>query len=490
MRAFSSRLQQSVTSIKQSLAAALAPAPDPRQAIPEAQQRSLLDGLEEERADTTASRAMLESHAQRLNALLPAIAAQIDRSQALGDAGLLGDTGHLYATAQGTIAALRAEADRLAQRDQRLALIGDYLAASVLTAEASRLVGVPQPLPAAPDESPDSRAVPSITPDMDMSPANEATMEIDDAGGPPRVTVVGGFNVDLVVSAPRQPLPGETLVGTAFGTFIGGKGANQAVAAARAGARVEMVGRLGRDQFGDDVATALGQEGISLRYAVRDPLEGTGIAQILVEPDGTNSIVVVPRANARLAVSDLTRARPALRGASVLLLQLEVGLDVSERAARVARDTGAMVLLNPAPARPVPDSLLRLVDVLIPNETETAELTGINPATDADAEQAARALLARGVKAVILTLGARGVLVVDATGSTTVPAFVVEVVDTTAAGDAFCGALAVALAEGRPLREAARFACASGALAVTVMGAGPSLPGRAAIERLLHTATG
>ncbi|MBI3969968.1 MAG: ribokinase [Chloroflexi bacterium] len=301
----------------------------------------------------------------------------------------------------------------------------------------------------------------------------------------PRVAVVGGVNMDLVFSAPRRPQPGETLVGTAFGTFVGGKGANQAVAAARAGAHVEFVGRLGADDFGRDIAAVLENEGISLRHVIRDAEAGTGVAEIVVEPDGTNSIIVVPRANGRLSARDVARARGAIAGCSVLLLQLEVPVAASEAAARAAKQTGATVILNPAPAADIPATLLARVDVLTPNEPETMQLTGIAPHTPEDAARAGRALLQRGVGAVVLTLGERGALVVDEDGAERVPSFEVPAVDTTAAGDAFCGALGVALAEGRSLREATRFACAAGALAVTKMGAGPSLPARQEIERLL-----
>jgi ribokinase len=302
---------------------------------------------------------------------------------------------------------------------------------------------------------------------------------------PARVAVVGSLNLDLVFSAPRRPQAGETVVGSAFGMFVGGKGSNQAVAAARAGAHVELVGRLGADSFGRDLAAALEADGVGLRHVLRDHANGTGVAGIIVEADGTNSIVVVPRANGALAVRDVQRARGAIGSAAVLLLQLETPLEPSIAAARIARQAGAMVVLNPAPARPLPAELLALVDVLVPNEPETETLTGLEVKTLAGAERAARALLDRGVGAVVLTLGERGALVVDTAGAEAVPSFPVRVVDTTAAGDAFCGALAVALAEGRPLRAAARFACAAGALACTVLGAGPSLPRRDEIERLL-----
>jgi ribokinase len=302
----------------------------------------------------------------------------------------------------------------------------------------------------------------------------------------PRVSVVGSFNVDLVFGAPRLPERGETLAGSAFGMFIGGKGANQAVAAARAGARVDMIGRLGDDAFGRDVLGALEEEGVGLRNVVRDPHEGTGVAGIVVEPHGGNAIIVVPRANMRLTEQDVRKARGAIAASDVLLLQLEVPLEASLAAAKIARQAGVRVLLNPAPAQTLPDALYALVDVLTPNESETLFLTGTPATTREGAFDAARALAARGVKDVLLTLGERGALVLErGQEPVLVSSPAVEAVDTTAAGDAFCGALGVALAEGKPLVDAARFACAAGALACTVMGAGPSLPRRERIEELL-----
>ena len=306
------------------------------------------------------------------------------------------------------------------------------------------------------------------------------------AEGRPRVVVVGSFNMDLVFGAPRLPERGETIGGAAFGMFIGGKGANQSVAAARAGAQVEMIGRLGSDGFGSEIATALGQEGIRLRHVVRDPHEGTGVAGIVVAGDGANSIVVVPRANMKLSEADVRKARAAISAADVLLLQLEVPLEASLAAAKIARQAGVKVVLNPAPARARPDALYAAVDVLTPNETETHFLTGVPASTREGAIEAAAVLRGKGVKTVLLTLGARGAMLVEeGARPRDIPTFPVEVVDTTAAGDAFCGALAVALAEGKEMEEAARFACAAGALACEVMGAGPSLPTRSAIDALL-----
>jgi ribokinase len=305
----------------------------------------------------------------------------------------------------------------------------------------------------------------------------------------PSVAVVGGINVDLVFGAPRWPRAGETLNGTTFGVYPGGKGANQAVAAARAGGAVTMVGRLGDDAFGQTARRFLEADGVDLRYTTVDPQAGTGVAGIVVEPDGTNRIIVVPQANDRVSVEDAERAAPALRAAGVLLLQLEVPREASLLAARLARAGGATVVLNPAPAGDLPDELLPLVDVLVPNETEAGQLTGLPVETAEQAAVAGRALRARGVPAVVLTLGARGALLLDGSGEQRVAPFAVQVVDTTAAGDAFCGVLAVALAEGLSLPQAARRASAAGALATTRPGAGPSLPRREDVDRLLAGTT-
>ena len=306
-----------------------------------------------------------------------------------------------------------------------------------------------------------------------------------------RVAVAGSVNVDLVFAAPRRPGRGETLQGTDFRVFSGGKGANQAIAAARAGGAVSLIARTGADDFGQSARAALEAEGVDLRYTVVDPDSGTGVAGIVVEPDGANSIIVVPQANGRLDVADVHRAAPALRAAAVLLLQLETPLDAALAAARLARLSGARVVLNPAPAPsggpelpPDLEALLLETDVLVPNETEAAQLSGVQTDTLEGATAAGRALLARGPGAVLLTLGARGALLVEPAAAVPVAPFAVPVVDTTAAGDAFCGVLAVALAEGLPLLPAARLAGAAGALAVTVAGAAPSLPRRAEMERL------
>ena len=292
----------------------------------------------------------------------------------------------------------------------------------------------------------------------------------------PKVVVVGSFMMDLVIKAERRPQKGETLIGQQFGMFGGGKGNNQAIAAVRLGGDVTMVGRLGRDSFGDTLMDALVEEGVEIRFIVRDAEVGTGVGSPVIDADGDNSIIIVPRANMRLSAADVDRAASAISDSDVLLLQLEVPIAASQRAAEIAKSSGTKVILNPAPAQDLPDSFLAQVDILTPNQVEAELLSGVEVSDSEGAERAARILLDRGVSAVILTLGEGGALLFKDGLTTSIPAYRVNVVDTTAAGDAFCGALATALARGEALEDAVVFANAAGALAVTVLGAAPSMP--------------
>lgn len=302
-----------------------------------------------------------------------------------------------------------------------------------------------------------------------------------------RVTVIGSFMTDLVVRAPRRPLAGESLVGSDFGIFVGGKGNNQAIAAARCGAQVAVVGRVGDDIFAQPAFDTLAANGIDSTYVTRDPDVGTGTAMIVVDPSGQNSIIVTPRANLRLVPKLLEVARAAFQGAAIVLAQLEVPIPTVLVGARLAREAGACFLFNPAPApgESLPEELLRLTSIIVPNEVEAEQLTGISTGDQQGAERAAQALLERGPQDVILTLGARGALWVNHSHRELIPALPVQQVDATAAGDAFCGALAAALALGQPMEAALGWASAAGALAVTRMGASPSLPTRAEVEALL-----
>jgi len=290
------------------------------------------------------------------------------------------------------------------------------------------------------------------------------------------VLVVGSLNQDLVVPVPRHPRPGETAIGGGLARHPGGKGANQAVAAARMGAAVRMIGRVGDDAFGQALIANLEREGVDTS-GVR-ALSGvpTGVALITVDPRGENAIVVSPGANARLGPEDLSPAE--FTGARVVLLQLEVPLDAVREAARLGKEAGARVILNAAPAQRLPEELLALLDLLVVNEHEAAAiLEATPPETPEEALAQARAL-ARRVPVSVITLGEKGLVYASGETSGHLPAFPVQAVDTTAAGDAFVGALAAALAEGAPLSDALRLGAAAGALAATRPGAQPSLPRR------------
>ena len=301
----------------------------------------------------------------------------------------------------------------------------------------------------------------------------------------PPIVVVGSSNTDMVVRVPTLPRPGETVLGGTFFTARGGKGANQAVAAARAGGSVAMIGCLGDDAFGDDTLAALTAEGIAVEAIRRVAGTPSGVALILVDEGGENCIAVASGANALLGAEEGARCAELLSPDGVLLVQLESPLETVVAAARAARRVGARVILNPAPARDLPDELLGLVSVLTPNESEAARLAGLPVSGEGGLERVASALLARGVGAVVVTLGAVGDYVATAEHRETVSGWPVEARDTTGAGDVFNGALAVALAEALPLRDAVRFANAAAAISVTRDGAQPAAPRRAEILRLL-----
>lgn len=293
-----------------------------------------------------------------------------------------------------------------------------------------------------------------------------------------RVIVVGSANVDFVVQTPHIPRPGETVLGHSFVMAMGGKGANQAVGAARLGAEVTFVARVGSDIFGDQCLEAYRAEGIDTRFITRDPQEATGVALIAVAADGENSITVASGANMRLLPEHVEAARLAFEGADVLVMPLEVPPETVMAAARLARASGVRVILNPAPARTLPRELLQLIDVLTPNRIELAQLAGIAEyeVTSLTDSQLGQVLLGLGVKEGVITLGAEGALVVASAEAIRIPAFPITAVDTTAAGDAFNAGLAVALGQGESLQQAARYANACGALAATRVGAQPSLP--------------
>ena len=300
----------------------------------------------------------------------------------------------------------------------------------------------------------------------------------------PRILVIGSSNTDMIIKLERIPQPGETILGGEFVTAAGGKGANQAVAAARAGGEVTFVARVGQDMFGERAVAGFVQDGIHVEYITRDLEASSGVAMIFVAKGGQNCIAVASGANAKLSPGEVMKAELAIAGANSVLMQLETPLEAVEAAAKSAARGNVPIILNPAPARKLSDELLKRVSILTPNETEAELLTGIKVTDGKSAAWAAEELLSRGVQTVIITLGARGAFVAEASIQMLVPGFQVKPVDTTGAGDVFNGALAVALGEGRKLLEAVRFANAAAAISVTRLGAQPSAPTRKEIEML------
>ncbi|MCQ3954834.1 MAG: ribokinase [Chloroflexi bacterium] len=306
--------------------------------------------------------------------------------------------------------------------------------------------------------------------------------------------VVGSLNADLVVKSPRFPQPGETISGEDLKIIPGGKGANQAVAAARQGVDVTMIGRVGSDNFGAFLVENLKSNRVDTSHVLADD-SATGTAIIVVDANGQNSIVLSPGANGKVSPADVDSA--SFLNSKLILLQLEIPTPTVLRAAQKAREHGMTVLLNPAPAKPLPAELLAIVDILIPNESELALLTGL-PVTDvASTETAAKEILKQGVKTVIVTLGSKGALLVTDTQVMRVDTYQVDAVDTTAAGDAFIGGFAAKIIERRNWRAkrptpteietAVRYGCACGALAATKFGAQPSLPTQTEVETfILH----
>lgn len=300
------------------------------------------------------------------------------------------------------------------------------------------------------------------------------------------ILVIGSSNTDMVVKVPHLPAPGETVLGGEFVTVLGGKGANQAVAAARLGASVALVARLGKDVFGDQALHSFQSEGIDTRFISRDPHQPSGVALIFVGGDGENQIAVAPGANACLSTSDVEAAITAAAPGFTLVLQLEIPLDSVQRAAELSRGRGCPVVLNPAPMpeEGLPSELLQCVDVLVPNHSEARSLLGLPPDGILDAHTAT-ALLDTGVRSAVVTLGSRGALIVTPDEVEHQPAFPVTPVDTTAAGDAFTGALALGLSTGSSLSVSARFAARVASLSVSRMGAQSSLPTAAEVGETL-----
>lgn len=303
-------------------------------------------------------------------------------------------------------------------------------------------------------------------------------------GGP--VVVFGSFVVDLTSRSKGLPVPGQTIMGSAFKMGAGGKGSNQAVAAHRAGANVTLITKVGRDVFGDVALNFYRDEGMDARHVLIDEARETGIALIMVdEVSAQNKIVVVPGACATITAKDVESARGVIEGASVLLCQLETNFDALSKAIDIAHRAGVTVVLNPAPAAQVPEEIFSKVDIVTPNETEAQALTGVSVKTQEDAARAADVFMAKGVKQVVITLGAMGAFATDGTRSELLSRIPVEAIDTTGAGDAFNGGFVTALSEGKNLFDALRFGNATGALSVTKLGTAPSMPARSQIDALV-----
>lgn len=299
------------------------------------------------------------------------------------------------------------------------------------------------------------------------------------------IVVIGSANTDMIIRAPRIPGPGETILGGSFSTAAGGKGANQAVAAARAGGDVTFITRLGNDDLGRQSLEGYRSDHINVEHISTDKKALSGVAMIVVDERGENCITVASGANMNLSPELIDAARDVIESADVLLMQLESPLDSVVKAAGIASAAEVKVILNPAPGQALPDKLLSQVSLITPNETEAELLTGIAVTDSASATLASQALLNRGVGAVIITLGKGGAFIATNEYTRLVPGYEVKAIDTTAAGDVFNGALAVALANGQPLLKASKFANAAAALSVTKRGAQPSIPTLQEINRLM-----
>lgn len=300
-----------------------------------------------------------------------------------------------------------------------------------------------------------------------------------------RILIIGSSNTDMSVKSDRLPRPGETVLGTGFRMGPGGKGANQAVAARRLGGDAAFICKIGRDLFGQQALEHYRSCGLDTSHILYSE-KPSGIALITVDAHAENSIVVASGANADVTEKDIDASADMIRSAGLLLLQLEIPMAAVVRAAKIAHEAGVPVVLNPAPAAELPEELLRCVSVIVPNETEAAYLTGIEIHDELSAVTAAGKLKSKGAGSVIITMGSRGALVYDGE-AVLIPAHEVNAVDTTAAGDTFCGALCVGIAEGRTLESAARFASAASALAVQKHGAQDSIPTREEAEKMLTT---
>lgn len=299
------------------------------------------------------------------------------------------------------------------------------------------------------------------------------------------ILVLGSFMMDQVVSTPRAPKNGETIIGNNFAVYPGGKGANQAVAAARLNGNVMMAGKIGKDAYGETFLQTLKKEKINTDYIEIDDRYATGVGFVTSEHNGDNRIIVVPGANLEYDKTELSKLENILNNIDILIIQLEMDISVMEKAVKMAKEKEVTVIVNPAPAQRLSDEFLKYIDYLTPNETELEILTDMKVNTLEDAIVAARKLLDKNVSNIIVTLGDNGALIVNKNIDEHIKGFKAEVLDTVAAGDTFNGALAVMISEGNEIKEAVRLANAAGSLSVTKEGAIPSIPYREEIERLL-----
>ncbi len=299
------------------------------------------------------------------------------------------------------------------------------------------------------------------------------------------VVVIGSCNMDMTVKCKDLPIPGQTMMGDSFVTNAGGKGANQAVAAAKLGAKTQIVARVGNGMFVPRFFESYDKVGLGHDFVVRDPETPSGTALIFVDTEGENMIVVAPGANMKLSHADIDAAKAAIESAKVMILQLEVPLETVIYAAKMAKQSGITVILNPAPVRALPPELLENVDIIVANEVEVMILCGAKSVDTSTAASACRPLLEAGVAHVITTLGKDGAVVASQSAASKVRGFKVNAIDTTSAGDTFVGALACALTEGMALEDATHFANAAAALSATKVGAQQSMPTRAEVDEML-----
>ena len=299
-----------------------------------------------------------------------------------------------------------------------------------------------------------------------------------------KIVVVGSCNTDMVIKADRLPVPGETILGGTFFMNPGGKGANQAVAAARMGGSVTLISKTGNDVFGKQSVMLYNAENIKTDYVFSDPNHPSGVAMITVDSNGENCIVVASGANASLSPADIDKARKEIESSDLVLMQLEIPVETVEYVAEMAHRKGIPVILNPAPARTLPETLLKNLYIIIPNKSEAEILSGIKVTDQESARKAAAIISAKGVDIVVITLGSQGALIKDKEEYHFVEAFKVDTIDTTAAGDTFCGSVCVGLSEGKSISEAVEMAARAAALTVTRMGAQGSIPYRPELASL------